>query len=373
MDKLLAKLTERQNIGNLRTLTTSKGRIDFFSNDYLGLARNKVLSIEIAQEYARFDNKINGSTGSRLLAGHSQFFEELESRLAEIFLAEKALIFNSGYNANLAILSCVPQRGDTIIHDELIHASLIDGARLSFAKRFSFKHNDLNDLERVLFQSSGDKFVVVESIYSMDGDTAPLKELVQVCEKHGAYLIVDEAHSTGVMGASGAGMVAMLGLDKQVFARIMTFGKGMGVHGACICGSKTLIDYLINFARAFIYTTAMPLHGLVSIDQAFKFLRKNENLQTQLNENVQYFLSCAASTGLEKRIVPSQSAIQVVKVSGNNQARFIADKLMGLGFDIRAILSPTVKEGEERIRICLHSFNEKEDIFTLAEKTKEHL
>jgi len=373
MDKLLTKLKERENQGNLRTLTTGKGRLDFFSNDYLGLARNKDLSARIYNEYKRFDGKINGSAGSRLLAGHNRFFEELEIRLAEIFLAEKALIFNSGFNANLSILSCVPQRGDTIIHDELIHASLIDGARLSFAKRCSFKHNDLTDLERILQQSSGDKFVVVESIYSMDGDMAPLKALVELCKKHAAYLIVDEAHSTGVWGNHGSGMVTTLGLQEQVFARVMTFGKAMGVHGACICGSKVLIDYLINFARAFIYTTAVPLHSLVSIDQAFIFLRKNDILQSQLKEKVQNFLNYASSNGLDQWLVPSESAIQALKIPGNEKAKAVATKLMDSGFDVRAILSPTVQEGEERLRICIHSFNKPEDIYTLVQKTKESL
>lgn len=364
-----AKLAERAAQGNLRSLVKSLGRIDFFSNDYLGLARNAELSHDISKAYAVYDGKINGSAGSRLLAGHNTLFEELELFLADLFLAEKALIFNSGYNANQAILSCVPQRGDTILHDELIHASLIDGARLSFARRHSFAHNDTDDLRRLLEKSEGDVYVIIESVYSMDGDFAPLQEIVEVCETFGANLIVDEAHSTGVYGNKGNGMICMLGLQDRVFARVMTFGKGMGVHGACICGSSVLVDYLVNFARPFIYTTALPVHSLVSINQAFRFLAKNIELQSQLTEKIHHFLKLADEQGISFLLIPSQSAVQMLKVPGNSHAKKLAGHLMNAGFDVRAILSPTVKEGEERLRICIHSFNESEDICRLVKET----
>ena len=369
MDKMRAKLAERTAQGNLRNLVRGQGRIDFFSNDYLGLARSAELSRNISQAYAKFDGKINGSAGSRLLAGHNVFFEELEVFLAGIFLAEKALVFNSGYNANLAILSCVPQRGDTILYDELIHASLIDGARLSFARRHSFAHNDLNDLRRLLQKSEGDVYVVIESVYSMDGDCAPLREILDLCETFGANLIVDEAHSTGVYGDKGSGMVCMLGLQNRVFARVMTFGKAMGVHGACVCGSSVLIDYLINFARSFIYTTALPVHSLVSIDQSFRFLARYEILQSQLREKIHIFLKLTEELRLGTVLIPSQSSVQMLKVPGNTNAKKLATHLMDAGFDVRAILSPTVKEGEERLRICIHSFNTSEDIYRLVKET----
>ncbi len=369
MDKMRAKLAERAAQGNLRNLVRSQGRIDFFSNDYLGLARNAALSRCISESYAALDGKINGSAGSRLLAGHNVLFEELEIFLADLFLAEKALIFNSGYNANQAILSCVPQRGDTILYDELIHASLIDGARLSFARRHSFVHNDPDDLRRLLEKSEGDVYVVIESVYSMDGDCAPLREMIELCEAFGANLIVDEAHSTGVYGNKGNGMVCMLGLQDRVFARVMTFGKAMGVHGACICGSNVLIDYLINFARSFIYTTALPAHSLVSIDQSFRFLAKHEILQSQLREKIHVFLTLAKEQSISSVLIPSQSSVQMLKVPGNSNAKKLAVHLMDSGFDVRAILSPTVKEGEERLRICIHSFNKSEDIYHLVKET----
>lgn len=368
MDKMRSKLAERAERGNLRGLTGGRGGVDFFSNDYLGLASNVELSQDINRMYATFEGKVNGSAGSRLLAGNHAFFEELERFLADIFQSEKALIFNSGYNANLAVLSCIPQRGDTIVYDELIHASLIDGARLSFARRYSFAHNDLDDLRRLLEKSEGDAYVVTESVFSMDGDNAPLVEMVELCERFGARLVVDEAHSTGVYGDRGNGMACMLGLEDRIFARIMTFGKAMGAHGACVCGSGLLIDYLINFARSFIYTTALPVHSLVTIDQAFRFLTKNTILQTRLKEKITMFLACAGEARLDASLIPSDSPIQMLRVPGNTKAKRLADHLVGQGFDVRPILSPTVREGEERLRICLHSFNKSEDIRRLVKE-----
>src|SRR5436190_14573886 len=173
MESLRKRLQERKEQSNLRSLMLGKDLVDFFSNDYLGLARNKELSEIIHYEYSSQQGNLNGSTGSRLLSGNNEYFVELEKFLAQLFKAESALLFNSGYNANLSILSALPQKNDTIIYDELIHASLKDGARLSFAKRFSFSHNDLTDLEAKIKKGSGQIFVVIESVYSMDGDFAP--------------------------------------------------------------------------------------------------------------------------------------------------------------------------------------------------------
>ncbi len=272
--KLASQLAARQAAGNLRSLRLPEEIVDFCSNDYLGLARNPELHRRIGEAYARKGEALNGATGSRLISGNSPYAVELETWLASLCKAEKALVFNSGYAANTAILSAVPQKGDTILYDEYIHASLKEGARLSFAGRFAFRHNDLNDLERRLQKATGTVFVVAESVYSMDGDWAPLREMLDLCEKYGANLIWDEAHSTGLWGTDGNGLACEMGLQDRIFARIYTFGKAMGVHGACIAGSQTLINYLINFARPFIYTTALPLHSLVSIREAFHFLDK---------------------------------------------------------------------------------------------------
>ncbi|GAL84228.1 8-amino-7-oxononanoate synthase [Sporocytophaga myxococcoides] len=358
----------------MRRLTLRPNLVDFFSNDYLGLARNKKLYSLIDRKLSAQTGNINGSTGSRLLSGNSDYVEELELFFAKLFKSPKALIFNSGYNANLSILSAIPQKEDTIIYDELIHASLKDGARLSFAQRFSFKHNDLKDLEAKIQKAKGEVYVAVESVYSMDGDFAPLLEILELTTKYDAHLIVDEAHSTGVWGEKGNGMCCHLGIEDKVFARVYTFGKGIGAHGACIAGSELLIEFLINFARPFIYTTSLPLHSLVTLKVAFEYLEKEISLQAKIRSRIKLFRSLIeGSKILSPLIQDSSSPIQVLRISGNEKAKAAAAAVQNNGFDVRAILSPTVKEGEERLRICLHVFNTDEEIERLVKTLVESL
>ena len=366
--KLAKKLMDREEQATLRTLSVDHGGIDFLSNDYLGLARSPLLKKRIRDEYDLLPHEANGATGSRLLSGNTAYTEDLEHYLANVFSAERALLFNSGYTANLAVISTVPQRGDTIILDELAHACMKEGARLSYAQKLSFRHNDLDDLERKLGKSQGDIFVVVESVYSMDGDTAPLEALLSVCGKYGANLIVDEAHSTGVWGQNGSGLSCALGLEKEVFASVYTFGKAMGVHGAVVVGDEVLTQYLTNFARPFIYTTALPTHSLVSIRASFDYLAQNIRLQDDLKENIAYFKSQVIPLvmGAGAEVVESDSAIQAVVIPGAEKVKEVASVLQHKGFNIRSILSPTVKTGSERLRICLHSFNTKEEMDGLA-------
>lgn len=372
MKKITDKLKERAETGSLRKLSLPEGLLDFFSNDYLGLSGNKQLCDQIHQAFSEEQWKsCNGATGSRLLSGNNKYVAALEKKLAEIFQSPSALLFNSGYNANLSVLSSLPGKGDTILYDELIHASLKDGARLSFASRFPFAHNDVNDLEKKLKKATGEKFIVIESVYSMDGDFAPLEEIVQVAEKYSASIILDEAHSTGVWGEGGAGIAVEKKLQDKIFARIYTFGKAMGVHGACIAGAPELKEYLVNFARPFIYTTALPPHSLVSVEKSFSFLRENIFLQEQIKDKISFFRKACKSHGLDHVLAGSSSPVQVLRISGNKEARALAEGLNKKGFDVRAILSPTVKEGEERLRICLHVFNKDEEIENLAAAIKQ--
>jgi 8-amino-7-oxononanoate synthase len=374
MKKLADKLTQRKDEGSLRRLTLRPNLVDFFSNDYLGLARSKELYTLIEGELSTQSGNINGSTGSRLLSGNSVCVEELELFFAQLFKSPKALLFNSGYNANLSILSAIPQKEDTIIYDELIHASLKDGARLSFAQRFSFKHNDLKDLEAKIQRAKGEVYIAVESVYSMDGDFAPLLEILDLTTKYDTHLIVDEAHSTGVWGEKGNGMCCHLGIEDKIFARVYTFGKGMGAHGACIAGSELLIDFLINFARPFIYTTSLPLHSLVTLKVAFEYLEKKISLQSKIRSRIHLFRRLIeGNKRLSPLIQDSSSPIQVLRISGNEKAKATADAVQNKGFDVRAILSPTVKEGEERLRICLHVFNTDEEIERLVKTLVESL
>ena len=363
LDRWLArKLEDRQEQHMLRVLPGQHTLMDFTSNDYLGLSRNATLYDHIQQTVAHLP-KINGSTGSRLLSGNSLVACQVEEKLAGIFRSPSVLLFNSGYSANLAVLSSIPQKNDTIIYDERAHASIKDGARLSLAKKYSFRHNDLNDLEKKIRRSTGRIFVAVESVYSMDGDECPLNELVKLSERYDLSIILDEAHTTGVMGPGGSGSCVEKYLHNKVQIRIHTFGKGMGVCGACVTGSDQLTGYLINFARPFIYTTAPSQHEVASIGCAFDFLASNIRLQQTLKDKVKHFLQGAE--GLPNR-TNSASAIQTFIIPGNTAVRQNAQRLQQKGFDVRPILSPTVPKGSERLRICLHAFNADEEIGSLT-------
>lgn len=365
VDKLAQKLAQRKAENSFRTLSVCEAETDFCSNDYLGLAQNEALfdAVENKVRALKINNKL-GATGSRLISGNHDYFLQLEEFLAKIHQSTDALLFNSGYSANLAVLSTLPQKGDTIIYDELSHACIKDGARLSFADRFTFKHNDIEDLERKISKATGNIYVAIESVYSMDGDFAPLTAIAQLCHLHSACLVVDEAHSTGVWGVSGNGLVCDLGLETLVPIRIHTYGKAMGCHGACVISGPVIKQYLINFARSFIYTTAMPLHNLVAIALAYQFLQENPDLQSSITHKIALFKALTKSIADKK--VDSSSAIQAIIIPGNSAVKAIANNIKSQGFDVRPILSPTVKAGAERLRICLHTYNTDQEITNLA-------
>ncbi|MEM8893050.1 MAG: 8-amino-7-oxononanoate synthase [Bacteroidota bacterium] len=375
MKKFEGRILEREIAGNLRSLQTRNLPYDFVSNDYLGLARSEELFNRIQYRHQRVSavNK-NGSSGSRLLSGNSSLAEKVENDLAAHFNAERALLFNSGYNANLAIVSSIAGQGDTILYDQLSHVCLKEGAWMSKAESRPFRHNDVKDLEIKLKQvaNQGEVFVVIESVYSMDGDIAPVEQIHDVCRYYGANLIVDEAHSTGVMGKHGNGYLNEIGYSDKVFARVHTFGKAMGVHGACVCGSETLIKYLVNFARPFVYTTAMPIHSVISIEQAFEYLFDYPELNDQLLKKIDLFRKeiDQCQFGGEAEYPSSVTCIQPLIISGNERIKEMAADLQNDGFDVRPILAPTVKQGAERLRISLHTHNTDEEIRDLVQKLK---
>jgi 8-amino-7-oxononanoate synthase len=285
-----------------------------------------------------------------------------EGKLAGFFGMDAALIFNSGYTANLGLLSCVGQRGDTIIYDSLCHASIRDGARLSAARTFSFAHNDMEDLSKKFTQAEGEVYIVVESIYSMDGDACPLEKIAAFCEKKEARLIVDEAHSGGIYGEYGEGLVSSLGLDKYVFAKIITYGKAFGSHGALVLGPSGLREFLINFSRPFIYTTALPPAAVDRMLQITEQVAGMTEERKTLFDLVTYFKkNLPAGTVFRE----SNSPIQALIVPGNDNARKFADVLRKDGMMVKEILSPTVERGHERIRLSLHSFNTTAEIDNL--------
>ncbi len=358
MLKFQQKLIERKKMGSERSLSLFNGFTDFFSNDYLGFA--------LHTEFQHF--KPAGSTGSRLISGNSEEAQKTEKWIADFFQAEDALIFNSGYDANLGFFSSVPQRGDFILYDDLIHASIRDGIRLSNAKAFSFKHNDLADLKQKIERIEGTVFVAVESLYSMDGDIASLSEISEICQNSNALLIVDEAHACGIFGEQGKGICHQNAILKHVFARIITFGKAYGTHGAAILGSTELKNYLVNFARSFIYTTALPPYQYLHIQTQIEKSIDDEN-RLKLKENIRYFRNLISD---KISLSDENSPIQILLIPGIENAQNLAETIQNEKIAVKAILSPTVPEGQERLRICLHAFNSKHEIERLSELILQH-
>lgn len=353
-EKLQKQLDKRKSENSFRELKSKDGLIDFSSNDYLGISR--LLNIESTEAV--------GSTGSRLLQGNYALIVSLEEELADFHQSESALVYNSGYVGNIGLFSAIPQKGDVIFYDEFIHASVKDGMRLSFAKNYSFKHNDLEDLEKKYLklknEIKGEVFVAVESVYSMDGDKAPLVELVQLSKRYNIALVVDEAHAVGVYGYKGEGLVQSLGLQNEVAIRLVTFGKALGCHGAVVLASKLIKEYLVNFSRSFIYSTALPPVAVKVIKDAYSLMKTKEQCKL-LRSNINYFRVASLHSELNG-LISSDSAVQCMVIPGNNQAKRSSEYLQRNGFDVRSILSPTVPRGLERLRICIHSFNTKKEI-----------
>ncbi len=355
-DFLDHKLDERRAQDGLRRLRLPEGKIDFSSNDYLGIVTNELIGA---------NTLAHGSKGSRLLTGNYPLMEETERELAAFHQAEAGLLFNSGYDANIGVLSCVPKRGDTILYDQLSHASIRDGIRLSFAQAFSFAHNDVADLERLMKTVSGGAsrvFIVTESVFSMDGDLAPLEAIIKLCSAYGAHCILDEAHGTGVIGAKGEGLAQSLAVQGELFARIHTFGKAAGCHGAIVLGSERLRRFLINFCRPLIYTTSLPPASVRAIADAYRLFPTMQAERDRLRQLIDRFRR--AEIGYQR--LDSPTPIQVVVVPGNAAVRKLAEELQQAGLDIRPILYPTVPKGAERLRIVIHSFNTAAEIDMLT-------
>lgn len=380
---LQQKLQHRKVHNALRSLPESNSLIDFASNDYIGFAKSETIFEQTHQLLINHNIKVNGATGSRLLSGNHKLYQQTEDFIAQFHQTETALIFNSGYDANIGFFGSVPQRNDVILYDELCHASIRDGIQMSNAKSFKFHHNDFEDLEKLLQRHSFSLpasssqlpaiYIVTESVFSMDGDCPNLEQLVQVSEKYNGYLVIDEAHALGVFGSpetsGGEGVVQSFGLQVKVFARIMTFGKGLGCHGAAILGSAVLKNYLVNFARSFVYTTGLSPHSVATILIAYQHLTKEQMALKALKKNIVHFNQEKNRLGLKPLFfyskpacLPAGSAIQCAIIPGNERVKNIASQLQQKGFDVKPILSPTVPEGQERLRFCLHSYNTEKEI-----------
>jgi len=329
-----------KEIGQYRELKIYDKGIDFFSNDYLGLAKKLVFNV----------SDVNlGATGSRLISGNSVIHEELEEFLSNWY-QKSSLLFGSGYLANVGVLSSIASRHDTILYDSLCHASIKDGIRLSLAKSFPFPHNNYEKLEKLIQNSKGNVFVVVESVYSMDGDSPNPMVLRDLVKKYGIYLIVDEAHSFGICGNEGRGWVYENQLMEDTFLGIFPLGKAAGAYGAFVIAEPLVIDYLINSARTFIYSTALPQFLVKGIYENIQFIAKANAEREHLKILAEHF----QGQWIYPFIIP-----------GNDNCKNMANLLQKKGFLVKAILSPTVPKGKERIRMVLHSYNSLEEVLDL--------
>lgn len=377
--KLEKSLQFRKDHKAFRQLGSQKNLVDFSSNDYLGFAGNLQIFEDAHIILRENDLFHNGGTGSRLLSGNHKIYELAEEKLEAFFNSEAALIYNSGYDANLGFFASVPQRGDFILYDELSHASIRDGINLGNAKAFKFLHNDLEDLEKRILkirETSGESliYIVTEAVFSMDGDMPDLLQLAKISEEYGCYLVVDEAHSIGVVGEAGRGLVEDKGISDLVFARLITFGKALGAHGAAILGSRQLKEFLVNFSRSLIYTTSLPPHSVATILAALNHLESEGPGEiAKLQNNIEHFNSEIDKRDLMSRFISGTSAIHSCVVPGNEKVKQVAATLQLEGYDVKPILSPTVPEGKERLRFCIHSFNSEEDLNSILTVLKSEI
>jgi 8-amino-7-oxononanoate synthase len=366
-DRMARELDALREQSQFRTLDFPAG-VNLCSNDYLGLASDPRLKQAVIDAIARAARV--GSTGSRLLSGNSLEWEQLESNFAEFAGTEAALYFGSGYAANVGLLSCVAKPGDVIFSDALNHASLIDGIRLSGAAKIIYPHADLQFLERALREHAdavGSRFVVTESVFSMEGDVVPLGELLGLARKYGAELILDEAHATGVCGPRGHGVAAEHRCEREVLAILHTCGKALASAGAFVCGGNTLKSYLVNHARTFVFSTAMPPYLAGQIQAALNLAREAESERSHLRTIASALRDKLARVGLNCGI--SRTHIVPIMMGTNEMALHVARELQRSGFGVKAIRPPTVAPGTARIRISLTAKITMEDICRLVAAT----
>jgi len=358
----LRKLEER---GQRRSLEEIPG-VNFCSNDYLGLAASPVLRERVA-EAVRNAERVGG-TGSRLLSGQTEKWRELEQNFAEFAGTEAALFFTTGYAANVGLLSSLVGKDDIIFSDELNHASLIDGMRLSGARKVIYPHLGLSALEDALRREAGAprrKVVVTESVFSMDGDIAPLPEIVNLTEKYNAVVVLDEAHATAVHGPGGRGLAAAEGLTHRVLAIVHTCGKALASAGAFVCGSAVLKEHLLNHARTFVFSTALPPYFAAQIQAALELAEGMDKERKTLLERACGFRAILQAEGFD--VADSGSQIVPVILGGNDPALDAAEHLQREGFAVRGIRPPTVPEGRARLRLSLTARSPEHELMRFTE------
>ena len=366
----LAHLQDLRGRGRLRSLIPTSG-IDFSSNDYLGLSSSPRLSDAVGQALAR--GVPIGSGGSRLLRGNHEEHEALEAEAAAFFGAEAALYFSSGYTANAALLSTLPQRGDLVVHDALIHASAHEGMRLGRAQLMSAAHNDVQAFEDAILAwrkagGVGRPWIAVESLYSMDGDRAPLSELAEIASIHDGFLLIDEAHASGVFGLSGRGLADGLEGSENVVT-LRTCGKALGCEGALVCCGHALRDFLINRGRSFIFSTAPSPLMASAVREALRIVAEEPERRERLWALVVKAEQALARCG----VAPTGSQILSLVIGDDVSTMRVAAAIQAAGFDVRGIRPPTVPAGTSRLRISLTLNASSSDVEALADALQEAL
>ncbi|KAK4997703.1 hypothetical protein LTR66_002933 [Elasticomyces elasticus] len=404
---IAARLDRRRQNSTLRTLSTNPSTsVDFSSNDFLSLAKSPALRKRFLCELERHGSDFDmGSGGSRLLDGNSRYAEELEEEIAAFHGAPAGLLCNSGFDANVGLFSCIPQPRDVIVYDEYIHASVHDGMKHTRAAQcLPFAHNSISALRTVLRDlqatlptlrdGTSNVFIAVESVYSMDGDVAPLTDIVNIANhifpQRNAHIIVDEAHSTGVFGPRGRGLVCELGLEDRVFARLHTFGKALACNGAIILCSELVRHYLVNYARSLIYTTFMSFPCLAAIRASYSLLQDGStetlarNLQDLIRSCHAQLRSLEAAHQARCQSTKTFSAQKLLRVATEqpispifsvqtSEPRNLAKYCQEGGFVVRAIVPPTVPAGSERIRVCLRAGNTNAEVTALVARIESWL
>ncbi|MEO6390924.1 MAG: 8-amino-7-oxononanoate synthase [Pyrinomonadaceae bacterium] len=362
-ERIRGRLAAIDAAGEQRTLELPRG-IDLCSNDYLGLAYHPLLKSCMAEAIQR---EGCGATAARLLRGERDCFSLLERRFAAFKGTERALFFGSGYAANLGMLTTFLEPGDVVFSDSFNHASLIDGIRLAKAERVIFPHLDIESLARLLSETScaGRKFLVTESLFSMDGDLAPLAKYAELCRSSNALMLVDEAHAVGIYGAQGSGLIEHTGTANDVFLSMNTAGKALGAAGAFVAGPAWAIEYLVQRARSFMFSTAPPPALAAAIDAALDIIEAEPERRHRLRENVTLLRKLLA----EQSIPLPNDATQIIPIliGDSRRAVAVAEQLQSDGYDVRAVRPPTVPEGTARLRLSLNSELTKAQLGGLAD------
>lgn len=367
--KLARGIQDRRDAQLLRTLELPAG-IDFTSNDYLGFCTDPILRKSLVSSIEDYGT---GSGASRLLRGNHAVHVEAEKKLAAFSGREAALLFSSGFATNVGLFAALTQPGDVIFSDALNHASIIDGMRLSKAQRIVFKHQDLHDLEEKISSSecSGQRFIITEGVFSMDGDVSNLREIIDLADRYEALVIVDEAHSTGLYGPRGSGIVERDKLETRVLCSMHTGGKALGVGGAWIAADDVLITHLINHSRSFIYSTA-PVPALAQgLTAALEHLANNHDRIAALHQRASFLRSQLKEVGINT--LTSNSHIIPVLIGDNHQALQVAEGMRNAGYDVRAVRPPTVPAGTARLRLTVRATMEESMLLKFAQTLKAEM